>query len=216
MDLGYPILFLVVCQNSIKLMGKANQHSIDENSMPASRIHSFAEKDFENLFRNHFKALCGYCAVKFGFDIDLSKDMVHAAFVKLWETRDVDFSDVAAKGYLQRIVVNNCLDHLRHEKIKAGYEAFVKKFSSDVVHEDSFDIAQLQKDIEKSIAALPEQMRNVFILSRYSGLKYKQIAKHLGISVKTVETQMVRALYRLRQQLPGLPALIALFFSAEL
>jgi RNA polymerase sigma-70 factor (ECF subfamily) len=142
--------------------------------------------------------------------------MVHAAFVKLWETRDVDFSDVAAKGYLQRIVVNNCLDHLRHEKIKAGYEAFVKKISSGVVHEDSFDVSHLQKEIEKSIAALPEQMRNVFLLSRYSGLKYKQIAKHLGISVKTVETQMVRALHKLRQQLPGLPLFILLFFSTEL
>lgn len=197
-------------------MGKANQHSIDENSMPAARIHSFAEKDFETLFHDNFKSLCGYCAVKFGFDVDLSKDMVHAAFVKLWETRDVDFSDIAAKGYLLRIVVNNCLDHLRHEKIKAGYESFVKNFSSDAMHDNSFDVSQLQKDIEKSIAALPEQMRNVFVLSRYSGMKYRQIAKHLGISVKTVETQMVRALYRLRQQLSGLPLFIILIFSIDL
>lgn len=55
--------------------------------------------------------------------------------------------------------------------------------------------------IDKAVAELPEQMRRIFELSRYEGLKYNDIANHLNICVKTVETQMSRALVRLRQKL---------------
>ena len=63
------------------------------------------------------------------------------------------------------------------------------------------ELKELQQDINKAIAELPDQMRRIFELSRYEGLKYTAIAQKLDISVKTVETQMSRALSKLREKL---------------
>jgi RNA polymerase sigma-70 factor (ECF subfamily) len=66
---------------------------------------------------------------------------------------------------------------------------------------ESIDFKQLNADIDKAISELPEQMRRIFKLSRFEGLKYTEIATELNMSVKTVETQMGRALAKLREKL---------------
>jgi RNA polymerase sigma-70 factor (ECF subfamily) len=65
----------------------------------------------------------------------------------------------------------------------------------------SADFKELKSNIDHAVKEMPEQMRNVFVLAKYSGFTYLEIAHQLGISVKTVETQMSRALVRLRIQL---------------
>jgi RNA polymerase sigma-70 factor (ECF subfamily) len=66
---------------------------------------------------------------------------------------------------------------------------------------DSLDLKQLRNAIDSAIAELPDQMRKIFELNRHDGLKYTEIAKHLNLSIKTVETQMSRALLKLRKKL---------------
>lgn len=161
---------------------------------------------FQLLFKKYFVILCSYCQYRYSFDLDLAKEAVHSSFIKLWETRNNISPELSVKGYLYRIVSNTCLDIIRHQNVKRKYEKYIlQNFSvNDFDHEiDVSDLKALKEAIDKAVSELPEKMRIVFELSRYEGLKYVQIAKKLNLSVKTVETQMSRALLKLRQKLSG-------------
>lgn len=93
---------------------------------------------------------------------------------------------------------------MRHEKVKQKHEKHVLQTSELNYNKTDFDKAEfneLRNNIDKAVAELPEQMRKIFEMSRFEGLKYSEISSKLAISVKTVETQMSRALVKLRQKL---------------
>lgn len=161
----------------------------------------FNDAAFELLFKENFAALCGYCQYKYDFDIDQSKEIVHSGFIKLWENRNNLDQDSSVKPYLYTILNNLSLDFIRHEKIKEKHQQFV--LNRRAIAEDfcPLDMKELTQEIEKSILELPDQMRIIFEMSRYQGLKYAEISEKLNISVKTVETQMSRALAKLRIKL---------------
>lgn len=174
------------------------------------------EQDFEVFFKENFVRLCAFCQYKFGFDLDVAKEVVHTAFIKLWETRQNVAGGLSVKSYLYKIITNNSLDILKHEKVKLKYEKFILENTSSgsSLHEfQNADIKELVANIDKAIAELPEQMRLIFQLSRFEKLRYSDIADHLGISVKTVETQMSRALVKLRQKLSH--HLVSFFLLAD-
>ena len=172
--------------------------------MPSSNYTEFNEAALESLFRENFKPLCAYCQYKFGFDTDIAKETVHTAFIRLWENRKTVSPDLSVKAYLSKIVNNTSLDMLKHERVKQKYAMQMLQNSPAQASGKDFQEAALKRleyDIDQAVAALPAQMRTVFELSRYEELKYAAIAARLGISVKTVETQMSRALAKLREKL---------------
>ncbi len=162
------------------------------------------ERAFKVFFKENFTALCGFCQYKFGFDITIAKEAVHTAFIRLWENRGTVSPVLSLKAYMYKIVINISLDILKHRKVKEQHEMYVVQNTPASLYNhdyESADFKELKNDIDNAVSELPEQMRKVFELSRYEGLKYIEIANHLGISVKTVETQMSRALVKLRQKL---------------
>lgn len=164
----------------------------------------FDISSFETFFKENFSGLCVYCQYKFGFDLDQAKEVVHTAFIKLWETRDLTAQDISVKAYLYKIITNVSYDIFRHDKVKQEHEKYVLQNSAYSYNKNDFDkteFNQLRKDIDKAVSELPDQMRKIFEMSRYEGLKYSEISSKLTISVKTVETQMSRALVKLRQKL---------------
>lgn len=161
---------------------------------------------FETFFKKHFQPLCVYCSYKYSFDLDMAEDVVNTAFIRLWEARKTLATGLSPKAYLYKIVDNLSLNIVKHEKVKQRHEQFVLHTTQEGSQQqtfDSIDLKQLRADIDAAIAALPEQMRRIFELSRFDGLKYTEIASRLGISVKTVENQMSTALARLREKLSG-------------
>ena len=180
-------------------------HSTDNNPQGIS-FNDLKNDDaaFEAFFKQQYTPLCAYCQYKFGFDFDQTIEIVHTAFIKLWEARQHLTGDGSPITYLQRTITNSSLDILRHEKVKQQYAQFVQQTTteeSSLNSIDRIDYKQLHADIDNTIAELPEQMRRIFILSRFEGLKYAEIAAQLNISIKTVETQMSRALAKLRTKL---------------
>ena len=162
------------------------------------------DKAFDDLFSEYFKPLCAFCQYKFGFDIDVAKDVVHSAFINLLESGFTFSSKLSSKTYLYKVVTNICLDLKRHEKIKQKQVEFFRNQATNTNTGNENVIAELkelQNDINKAVAELPDQMRKVFELSRHEGLKYAEIARQMGISIKTVEIQMSRALVKLRKEL---------------
>ena len=154
---------------------------------------------FEELFKSHFKPLCGF-ANKYLKDIDSSKEIVHSVFVNLWENRHKIDLNKPVKSYLYTSVNNRSLNFIRDNKKFVSNEYI----TDDNYKEQNWNLSnnlieiELQEKINQTLDSLPAKCKKVFMLSRYEQMKYKEIAKHLDISIKTVETHISRALKELR------------------
>ncbi len=154
------------------------------------------------MFRTHYSKLCAY-ANKFLKDIDASEEIVQELFYNLWLNRESLNIKSSVNSYLFRSVRNSCLNMIKHINIREEYKAFNEAEIKDKEEnfEDSFETSELEQKIRRTIDMLPTERRKVFIMSRYDGLKYREIAEKLNISVKTVENQMGKAIKFLREQL---------------
>jgi len=155
-------------------------------------------QNFERLFRDFFPPLMAFARKILG-DEDDAREVVHQVFINLWEKRtEVDLSS-SLKSYLFTSVHNRSLNVIRDRKKFSTEE--VPDVAGDWDVSAQIESMELEEKIRESIASLPEKCREIFELNRFSGLKYSEIASQLGISVKTVENQMTKALKILREQL---------------
>ena len=171
-------------------------------------------QDFELLFKEHYKNLCAY-AYLFLKDADTSEDTVQEVFLKLWKNKEKISIETSLKSYLFRSVRNSCLNVIEHLKVREGYrESTTKGYeSSQQPTIDQAIVNELEQKIKETIEMLPTERRKIFMMSRYEGLKYREIAEELSISVKTVENQMYKALGFMRDHLKEyLPLILWLIF----
>jgi len=142
-------------------------------------------------------------AKKYLKDIDLAKEIVHEAFLKLWEKRDEVDTSKSVKSYLYTSVYNRSLNYIRDnkkfDKTEGKTELLERAENWDSSNQMIAD--EIQAKITQTLDDLPEKCRQIFMMSRYEELKYKEIAEKLNISIKTVETQMTKALKALRKNL---------------
>lgn len=174
--------------------------SIESNII--RKISAGSEKAFEQLFKKHYSGLCGY-AVKYVWDLDQAEEIVQDLFFNLWNKKNNLIIDISLEAYLFRAVRNACLNFLKHQKIRQQHANTVKSkpISESSIEENPVEILELQNRIEEVVDALPPERKKIFQMSRFEGLKYKEIADQLGLSIKTVEAQMGKALKTLREKL---------------
>ena len=164
----------------------------------------------EELFKEHFKPLCHF-SMKFTYgNLDDAKELVHKVFIKVWEKIDSFPKGMNFKSYLYTAVNNYGLNFIRDNK------KFVPLDPASTEHqiapETGLETQELKRSIEYALNMLPEKCRQVFEYSRYEGLKYAAIADKMGISVKTVEAQMTKALKILREHLSEFLAILFFMF----
>jgi len=157
------------------------------------------EAAFSRLFDGYYTSLC-FFAARYLNDLDLSRSLVQQVFVDLWLKREKIKIIRTVKSYLYRSVKNRCIDYLRKGKSTIEISESVEKLNQ-MPFRDMVEEAELNDRINKSIQQLPDKCREVFLLCRFEGLKYAEIAQKLNISVKTVEMQMGIALKKLRDSL---------------
>ena len=175
---------------------------------PVICIHS--REDFEQLFRTHYSDLCSY-ANGFLKDADASEDVVQEVMLRVWNSRRTIEMTGSHRSYLFRAVRNSCLNVLKHISIREQYKESKERLAPLTDAGDTLVASELQVKIREAVNHLPFERRKVFVLSRYDGLTYSQIAEKMGISVKTVENQMSKALQFLRKELADyLPLLFLL------
>lgn len=154
---------------------------------------------FESLFHRYYGYLCLY-ATKILNNPDAAEEIVQDFFVRLWEKREQLSIDTSVKNYFFRSVKNLCINHIKHNRIKAKHaEKVLTGMGANTSFEEVYVEFDLELKIEESIQALPEKRREIFRLSREEGLKYREIAEKLNLSIKTVETQMSLAIKTLRE-----------------
>lgn len=141
-------------------------------------------------------------------------DIIHELFATLWLKRDHIHFNTNLAGYLYTAVRNRILDYVAHQKIESTY---ISSFSAFVNQSENFTDfllreKQLTALIDKEIAALPSKMRAVFELSRKENLSHEEISKRLGISKKTVKSQVNNALKILRTRLSVIAWIFLILF----
>jgi len=157
------------------------------------------QRSFEKLFKELFTPLV-YHAYKVIKDYDIAKDIVHEAFIKLWNNRSNIEVDRNVKAYLYRTVYNLSLNYIRDNKKMSSTEDLLEADINPVEFDYRVEAVELQEAIFKAIQSMPEKMRQAF-LYKYQGLKYKEIAEKMNISVKTVEVHISKAMKILREKL---------------
>lgn len=157
---------------------------------------------FEYLFKTYYPRLRGY-AVRFVEDEETARDIIQECFMRFWEKREM-LSAVSVTSLLFAMVRNGCLNYLKHlsivEKHQIEYLATIDgeerlyhtDFSLDTEHKLLY--AELQEQINIVIGQLPERSREVFLMSRFKGLKNREIADKLQISTTAVEKHISKAL----------------------
>ncbi len=168
------------------------------------------QKAFELLFAIFFARLNDFARKVVGDDV-VSQDIVQEVFVKLWESRE-RIESINLGGFLFRSVRNRCLDYIKHQKVEQNRmqgitveSKYEELYRIDFIGNEPYILIEqeLELEIEKTIQSLPDRCREVYILSRKHGLKNKEIADELHISIKNVERHLSRALQSFRRNFSG-------------
>lgn len=178
----------------------------EKREILSSRFLLFKSGD-ETIFREIFKArynrIVGFCN-QFISDLDMSRSIAQESFLKLWLNREKIQTENGINSFLYTAARTQCIDYLRHEKVKNSFEKQEMMLARDILESYSFDdieFLELEEAVNHAIENLPERCRVVFIKSRYEGKKNREIADELGIALKSVETNITRALKFLRKSL---------------
>lgn len=164
---------------------------------------------FEYVFKTYYPRLRNY-AQRFVSDKDDLEDIVQNCFSKLWERRQqVTFISISA--LLFTMVRNGCLNYLKHQALVGGYETrslsnmagAEELYSTDMKGSADSDTLyhELSAQIEQVMSQLPPRCREIFTMSRFEGMKNREIAERLDISVKVVEKHITKALAAFRTHL---------------
>jgi RNA polymerase sigma-70 factor (ECF subfamily) len=166
------------------------------------RIREGDIKQFEALFRSSYASLVKY-AMTLVKDHDTAEEIVQDLFFKLWQNKEKIKIESSLNGYLFRSVHNKCLHHIEHLKVidKHEKEMSYEQSSGAESPAEILQYKELQAKIARTIEKLPERCGQIFCMNRFEGLKYSEIAEKLSVSVKTVESNMGRALKEFRKAL---------------
>lgn len=175
---------------------------------------------FKSIYEKYYSELCLY-ARKFVADDEEAEEIVQNIIVKLWDQKDRINEIQSISSYLFRFVRNHCLNYIKHQKYIDAYKdsSWIELKRIETEQYTELTNFEIQKQVIDAIEALPERCREVFEMSRFDGLKYKEIADQLGITVKAVEANISRALTSLRKSLKEYllidMLIISIFFIAK-
>jgi len=170
------------------------------------------QKAMELIFHRYYKYLV-VTAYNYLNDNDRAKDLVQDVFFKFWEKRGSLSIDTSLKAFLRRSVVNRSIDELRKKKIK--WEEEVSDTNAPIATNNidrQLETSELEKVIHHAIDTLPEKCKLVFSLSRFEDMSHAEISEALGISKKTIENQMTKALKVLRAAVDAYKGVIGMLF----
>ena len=147
-----------------------------------------------------------------------AEEIVQEVFLRIWEKKDNIDENQSFSSYVIQAAKHRIFNGFRKNVNKQAYMDFLiyADNSSRNFTEMDVDYSEIKQKAELAISALPEKRQEVFRMSRELGLKNKEIAEKLQISIKTVENQMGQALKFLREELSEYQMLIFLFLINQI
>lgn len=195
-----------------------------DNPEYISELKSGSEKVFREIMERWYSRLFNF-ANGYLNNRENTKEVIQDVFLQLWDHRQKLADNTSLNAYLYTLTRNRCIDLIRREKLMLQFRAdkqeeyarLTESYQalSDPILNEIFAL-ELQHEIDQAINALPDQCRKVFLMSRTSGMKNKEISRVLELSEKTVESHLSKALRTIRtsleQKFPGILNLLAVFF----
>lgn len=196
----------------------------ETEQMIVSQLRTGNEEAFHYLYRHHYTMLC-HVAYEYVGDRFIAESLVSDVMFHLWEIHENLEIEVSLRSYLITAVRHHCLNFLssRTERTEIAFSALEQgeQLAERAYVSDEHPIGQLlekelEGEIRKAIADLPQECRNVFLKSRFEGKKYEEIAEELHISVNTVKYHIKNALAYLQEKMGTYLKLLIIYANQEL
>lgn len=174
----------------------------DSNEKLFQRVKNDDAVAFEIIFKKNYRALCSY-SNQLVISRELAEEIVDDVFCNLWRNRKKIRITNSFQSYLIVSIRNRSLDCLRRIKGERKYvlDHAEKVECKQSIAYESMVYEELRNQVDTAVRGLPEQCRIIYLMSRDQELSYKEIARSLNISIKTVDTQIGRALKYIRQKI---------------
>lgn len=165
------------------------------------RLKDGSHKAFETLFRRYYASVCAYAA-RF-VDIEDAEDVADDVMVWLWEKREGIDIQTTFRQYLFTMVYHRACKVAMRNRLAQDTAAYMNEYRKrhELNEEDFMLVEELKERIKKAIASLPETYRDAFLLHRFEGKSYKEIAEISNMSPKTIDYRIQQALKLLRKEL---------------
>ena len=154
----------------------------------------------EYFFQKYMELLY-YRALGYVRDPEVAEDIVQEVFIRFWDNRKKLNITFSVPAYLTRSVVNACKNYLDHQLVRQHYEQKYQSENQEMEEQFAYDeeeLEELRKRLKVFMDSLPEKCREIFLMACVEGLKYREVAERLGVSVNTVKTQVKSAYTKLR------------------
>lgn len=171
------------------------------------------ELAFRQLFDEHYPSLC-WISNRLVQNKEVAKDIAQDVFVALWNRRSTLQINVSIFGYLKRATINKSLNYIKANSKVVPLDGIKQNKKDDVIESSHSDLEreEIVKIVQQKIKALPGRCQEIFVLRRYEDMSYREIAKTLNISERTVEVQLRKARMMLKEELkPYIHYLTCLF-----
>ena len=166
------------------------------------------EETYKALFRRYYTGLLFYATRLVGEDD--AEDIVQDVFVEIWKRQDSVELGEQIQSFLYRSIYTKVFNLLKHKAVAENYSAAEVEFyqkrmeyyqpdHSEVIKR--IENRELRSEIRQAIDGLPDKCKEVYKLSYLHDMKNKDIADVMGISLRTVEAHMYKALIILREKL---------------
>ena len=167
---------------------------IDSNIL-CNRLRKGDKKALDEIFTIYHSKIFSF-AISYLKDNEDALDIVQETFIKLWDSRKTLKKDTSLEALLFTVAKNTILSIFRKHSTEKKYLEYLgsKVITNTSGTEEQTDFSFLMKQYEELIDQLPEKRKEIFVMSRKEGLSNKEIAKEKGISEKTVENQITKAL----------------------
>lgn len=181
-------------------LGKDKYISLSEKELLA-KLNRGDVETFSTLFRSFYKPLYFY-VFRITGDLEASKDILQEVFSQLWKDRTNLPVRYSLNGYLYRMARNKSLNHLQQKKREdLRNKDYRNTLLKSIDSEKQADYKELLYLINQQVTKFPTRQKQVFLLSRQRGLTHKEIAEHLSLSPRTVESLIYRSLHHLKNNL---------------
>jgi RNA polymerase sigma-70 factor, ECF subfamily len=183
--------------NSISSTFTQNNKTTEAKLVNMHVLNRVNASNFEQWFSDYYDGMFRYCQTMIK-DQDEAEDIIQSVFMDIWKDRESLEIHSSIQAYLYKGVYFKCMNKIKSEKVAQKY---VHQKSDAYSHGDPAIYEEVASLIDEGINALPEQCRKIFLLSRFEGLRYNEIAIKLNLSPKTIENQMGKALKTMRAAL---------------
>lgn len=165
---------------------------------------------FTSLFNTHFEDLRRYIFYRSGNE-DVATDIAQETFMLVWE-KQMTIDPKKVKGLLFKIAGDLFISQYRKQQVAFNFFHAFQPDNKSQTPEDEINFQELIKAYDAALMSMPEKQRTVFLMSRVDELKYKEIADHLGLTIKAIEKRMTQALDHLKTHIKDKISGLILFF----